>query len=441
MSGIRNTWVMRAMTTRILPFSLTLAATACEPAQPGPPPSQTQTEDSAGILIVENARPETGSRLGWQISQEPAISIGTVAGGEDFQLHQVGDALRLPDGRIVVANAGSHQLLVFDEAGKYLQAWGQRGEGPGDFSTIQGSDGLSPSVFWMERWPGDSLAVCSGSRQAINNVVSVWDTRGHHGRTLYLTRLDRSKCHDVLPGGAILASRRVGNPSALPEKGMNRSQHDFSVLAGDGSPLGALGRHPGGEIFWYFEDHMGDGTGMGLYDPPFQKTLRWAAWGEFVVLAPTDRYELRAYRHDGSVARIVRRANDVRSPTQSDVESYREANAPRAEYGTHYQKRYNASIDAFLLPESFPAFTAIEVDALGYLWVREYNPPGDEDRALWTVFDSEGFVQGFVETPPGLVIHQIGEDFILGKVLDELGVEYVQLWGLDRLSVQTGSSQ
>ena len=110
----------------------------------------------------------------------------------------------------------------------YLEAWGRRGEGPGDFSTVQGSDGVSTSVFWMERWPGDSLAVCSGSGQALNNVVSVWDTRGRHG------------------------------------------------------------------------------------------------------------------------------------------------------------------------------------------------------------------VQGFVETPPGLVIHQIGEDFILGKVLDELRVEYVQLWGLDRRAAQTG---
>ena len=324
--------------TRIVPFALTLAATACEAAPPNPPASQTQIEDSAGIHIVENARPETGSLLGWQVSHEPAISIGTVEGGEDFQLHQVGDALKLPDGRIVVANAGSHQLLVFDEAGNYLEAWGQRGEGPGDFSTVQGSDGVSTSVFWMERWPGDSLAVCSGSGQALNNVVSVWDTRGRHGRTLNLTRINRSSCHDVLAEGAILAARRVEGPSALPEKGMNRSQLEFSILAGDGSPLGALGRHPGGEIFWYFENHMGDGTGLGLYDPPFQKTLRWAAWGEFVVLAPTDRYELKAYRHDGSLARIVRRENDARSPTQADLESY--------------------------------------------LWVREYNTPVDGDRAL-----------------------------------------------------------
>ena len=41
-------------------------------------------------------------------------------------------------------------------------------------------------------------------------------------------------------------------------------------------------------------------------------------------------------------------------------------------------------------------------------------------------------MQGFIETPAGLVIYEIGEDYILGKVLDELRVEYVQLWPLDR---------
>ena len=88
--------------------------------------------------------------------------------------------------------------------------------------------------------------------------------------------------------------------------------------------------------------------------------------------------------------------------------------------------------DALTIPTSFPAFSAIEVDRLGNLWVREYNLPGEEDRALWTVFDPEGVALGFVETPLELVIYEIGADYILGKTMDELGVEYVQLWGLDR---------
>ena len=83
--------------------------------------------------------------------------------------------------------------------------------------------------------------------------------------------------------------------------------------------------------------------------------------------------------------------------------------------------------------EHFPAFTSIMSDALDYLWVREYDLPGEERPApLWTVFNPEGHVLGFVETPAGLSIYEIGADYILGKVISELGVESVQLWPLAR---------
>jgi len=59
--------------------------------------------------------------------------------------------------------------------------------------------------------------------------------------------------------------------------------------------------------------------------------------------------------------------------------------------------------------------------------------PREEDPApLWTVFDPEGRVLGFVETPKGLDILQIGEDFILGRFEDEFEVENVQVWCLER---------
>lgn len=39
---------------------------------------------------------------------------------------------------------------------------------------------------------------------------------------------------------------------------------------------------------------------------------------------------------------------------------------------------------------------------------------------------------GFVETPEVFSIYEIGEDYMLTWVRDELDVEYVQLWPLDR---------
>lgn len=61
----------------------------------------------------------------------------------------------------------------------------------------------------------------------------------------------------------------------------------------------------------------------------------------------------------------------------------------------------------------------------------EYRMFG-EGPAVWTVFDPGGRIQGLVETPPGLDVLEIGADYVLGRVTDELGVEYVHVWALDR---------
>ena len=37
-----------------------------------------------------------------------------------------------------------------------------------------------------------------------------------------------------------------------------------------------------------------------------------------------------------------------------------------------------------------------------------------------------------METPAGLEIREIGEDYLLGGKVDELGVESIQLWRLER---------
>ena len=108
---------------------------------------RSEVRDSAGVRIVENARPPDGSRLGWLVDSVPLVSIGTLEGDEAYLLHQVRGALTLPDGRIVVANRGSHELRVFDASGVHLGTWGGQGEGPGEFN----------SLVQVSNWPGDSL--------------------------------------------------------------------------------------------------------------------------------------------------------------------------------------------------------------------------------------------------------------------------------------------
>ena len=151
-------------------FVLLLAA--CAPDRDAGSGPATVTSDSAGIQIVENARPADGSRLPWRIAPEPAASIGVLEGEEPYMLHYVIDATKLPDGRIVVANNGTHELRVFDAVGTHVATWGGRGEGPGEFLEL----------WQVERWPGDSIAASYAPRLG----MSVFDADGSHGRTFWL---------------------------------------------------------------------------------------------------------------------------------------------------------------------------------------------------------------------------------------------------------------
>lgn len=411
---------------------------------PGTPAHQVR--DSAGIRIIENDRPADGSRLAWEIGPEPALTIGAMEGADAFQLKWVEDALRLDDGRIVIANSGTRQLLVFDEAGEHLATWEPKSERPGYRGSGSAFDDEIAwrRLFWTERWPGDSIAVCHGTssedatelREPTNRgleLLSVLDLEGRHVRTVDLFRsAPETKCRDVLSDGSIVASRSLRESSRHPDTGIHRPGVRFSLLHADGSLRADLGTHLGAEEFFYLDESDVRPGGWYMPDPPFRRIVVWEAWGDLAIVTRTDRYEIRAYGADGSLTRIVRRDHDVRAPTEEDRDAFRTDYV--AAFNRAESRELNTNIvNAVPLAESFPAFHAIEVDARGYLWVREYDLPGEgRDRPQWTVFDPDGIVQGFVETPAGLEIYEIGANYLLGKATDELRAEHVQLWPLDR---------
>src|SRR5690606_16795253 len=89
--------------------------------------------DSAGIALGEDTAavwPEGG---GWHLSPEPLVEIGVLDGAPEDQLFRVVGARRLGDGRIVVANSGTHELRFYDAQGRHLRSVGREGEGPGEF--------------------------------------------------------------------------------------------------------------------------------------------------------------------------------------------------------------------------------------------------------------------------------------------------------------------
>ena len=394
---------------------LLVTTTACgdRPAGEGAPSLQAVMRDSADVRIVENPRPPTGSRLDWRVGAEPEVTIGELEGGDPYMLHLARDAVILPDGRIVVANTGSNELRVFDAAGRHVATWGGSGEGPGQYTAL----------IQVHRWRGDSLiALYSQARR-----LSVLDSEGNHGRAFTL-QLDDSffLVEAVAPDGAILTSDLVMRGS-LPD-GLTRLQDHYRVRTAEGEPRSSLGSFPAEE---WFVRSTGPRTRSGS-TIPFGHDVSAFVWGDLMVVSPNDSYEIAAFGLDGTLKRIVRRDHTLVAPTPDHTDVLIE----RAVSGEERPERRRQLREYYLaapVPETHPAFDEAMSDEVDHLWVREYDLPGEEGpNPVWTVFDPGGQVLGFMETPAGLDIFEIGEDYILGLVRDALGVEYVQVWSLER---------
>ena len=374
----------------------------------------TESRDSAGVTIVDNERPPADSRLPWTIGAQPSLSIGSVDGGAADQLFEVTDATRLAGGRIVIANSGSNELRVFNADGSNAGTWGRRGEGPGEFT-------YGPSAVAL--WPGDSIAAANPG----GLEVSLFDLDGNHGRDVALNT-SMSNVVALMPDGKIVASSVMLEPETPGSSNLVRYITEWGVLDADGTQQASLGEFLGTE-HWTIEGP--DGSIMSS-PHPFGRSTSSAAWGDLVAIGVQDGYEIKAFAADGSLVRIVRRGDDREDPSQEDMDALLDRMGGTLPEAARARRR--SMWKDIPLIDSYPAFEEILADRLGYLWVREYRMFGmfGEGAAVWTVFDPEGRVQGLVETPAGLNVFEIGEDYVLGSVEDELGVEYVRVWGLDR---------
>ena len=407
---MKNADVMRALRIGTAGAVVLLSA-ACGAGSDSGPALRAEVRDSSGVTIVENARPATGSRLGWRVGEAPAVSIGALEGDEVYQLYAVEDATRLSDGRVAVANGGTSEIRFFSADGGYLESWGALGEGPGEFAQ------WDPEA--VGTWPGDSIVAAAWWR----GQIVIFDADGNPGRTATLGE-GRFSFLGLMPDGQILGkpSLLIGMNFGAGGSTLRRQEAEFAVIAPTGEIRASLGTQPGDE--WYFSP-----TGPAGRPHPFGRSVLAAVWGPLAVVSANDSYEIRAYDSDGVLAKIVRRDHELRPPTQAELDAWStDSYADRSEED---QARLSALFEGMTLVDFFPAFSALHSDPLGYLWVQEYRFP-EQNENVWTVFDSGGRVQGFVETPRNLDVVEIGEDYILGTTTDELGVERVQLWPLER---------
>lgn len=172
----------------------------------------------------------------------------------------------------------------------------------------------------------------------------------------------------------------------------------------------------------------------------FGKSAYLAASNNWIYVAPTDDYSVRVYDAEGALRRIIRRAVPRISVTPGDVDRFVEKRLREVDPLPEEREEVERSIRAWEVSPTMPAFRWISVDSEDNLWVEEF----DTERlgqGRFSVFRSDGVWLGHVDLPNGLPETRgglfqpwldIGPDYVLGVWVDELGVEQVRLYSINK---------
>ena len=447
--------------SRLSPGSLTalllaLAAWGCsEGVVESPPATGYSVTDSAGVRMVVNHEPAWGAEEGWHLTPEPLLTLGVVDTPFVQQFHEIRSATRLRDSTIVVLNSGSGELRAFDYSGRHLWSAGGRGDGPGEMRT---QPDQRPR---LQRQAGDTLVVDNG-----------WERIrfGPGGELLEHRRVDFARLQELgryyvgsCPQGRsyfeeLLVICERSNRS--PQSGRRWESSHTTVMQIPWTldrvdTVGTFFRHE------KWETTLPPPYPSGIaYSPPAPLGPEGRLWmggrqQPRLLYARNDAYRIEVWDLlDASLSMVVERRTPRRARTESEI--FRTVQG-----GLFLLRREPHRSELSLTNDKWPVVDSLSIaesfflDDQGFLWVRRL-PAGDDEGRRWEVparldggggssghvvwlpsglhdvFRPDGVYLGTVKLPQDLDVMEIGMDYVLGVARDELGVEYVQVYGLER---------
>ena len=420
---------MRNLLTAAVLTGLSALAPACRGGgAPADQPGTVIVRDSAGIEIVESLAPAWNGDS-WKVAATPSAVIGRMSGDERHLFGGVNGAVVLRDGRIAILDGQAARIRVYSADGEHIEDWGGPGEGPGEFS------GSPRSMF---PYRGDSIVV----EQFASGGTVIFDDRGRFGRTVppemwLVFHNDRASLFDPsvgpvrtcctlwgpLPNGAFLGSYSEMLPHA--GSGTIRASVMAAITPDSGGRPEAAGIFKGG---LYNRADQG-----GLTELQFQFRFGMAVGPDGYFVTEGDSYSIDSYDAGGRLRRIIRLAREPR-PITDDV---------RAAHETRLRERTSPDDEWFQMelakpyPAHLPAFERLHADSEGNIWARQRRYGADDGTAgaemhEFFIFAPDGRHLGVIEPPANLEVYRIGADFILGKVRDELDVDYVHLYRIEK---------
>lgn len=411
MEGMRGSRIMAVGRVTSPPNMLLVTLlVACGDART--PDSGFVTRDSVGITIVESSSELEARSLGWRVPGQPVLSIGVAEGDEPHQLFHANGAVELADGRIAVLNAGTQEIRYFDGQGRHLETRGGRGSGPGEFQFPQ----LVPPVGSA----GELLIW-----DLMNNRFTLLDGRGGVLRTITPEAIVRTPAGwDA--AGSVLAMRSSAAAGLDTPDGVMVNDVTYEALRLDGGEPVFIAELP---ARIYHAQIRGQPWFRSI---PLDPRPSASAGGGLFYLTTGAAPEIQVFTSDGALVRLIRILRSPEPLGRAEFEAHVEnelAGITDEDLAREWRNHY----DRMPRPETAPVYNGLVVDDTNHLWAEHFRFAAD-GAPTWSVFDPDGRALGTIQTPEGITIHHIGEDFLIGHTSDEFGVERIVRFTLDRTS-------
>jgi hypothetical protein len=372
------------------------------------------TRDSAGIRIMEYSAQASPPAFSLRPT---SVELGTTP---DAELVRVVAALRMPNGKLVVADAGRRQLLRFSSNGTFERVIGREGSGPGEFVRL----------LWMGRHGLDSIATHDGSQFR----YSIFTDSGFVRQAVlqkaeHLFQIETFMIGLLADGSPVVTT---GSSISLGDRGPARTERQvFPVVRyhPDGRPDRLLGRYTGFEIQVspIREGPRTGGFSRGLR--LFGTTSSFGISGAQLIVADNSQFQFDVTDATGQLIRRVRRA----VPRQSVLPSHLSAHADELVSGIQDAGQRARRRERYASQPHAPVFPAMDprlmVDADERIWLGSFKRPGDREQTWW-IFGVDGAMLGRVTVPASLTIMDAGSDYLLGVWRDADGMQTVRLYQL-----------
>ena len=345
------------------------------------------------------------------LSPEPILVVGERANDPNHQFDRVVVPFLLPNGGIGVPLRSPGTIRIFDQQGEFERAVGSTGQGPGEFTdltaawahgdTIEAFDselnrvtrfvpGLAPETILLE-------GVASIQRGVPRLENGTWIFHGV--KQVQRSGRDLIGVHRFGPGGAYL--------------------RELSEVSG-------------------FRRHLHDG-GSGP-DPISPRSLVRSA-GDRVFVAETLTPRITVFEvSTGETFSFEWEPDRVLS--HSEAVAMAQGGAASPGYRPMGADWTAASFRALTGDEQVPVFSDFLVDGEESVWVRDYEPAIHATHlgglvtagagGEWMILDLQGRRVGSLAVPEDFEPLSIDSDHLIGVRRDELGVESVRVYRIER---------